>query len=101
MNWQQVLRGIDAETARAFVTAARHLIDALLIEAERVDQAAAPDPRDYTTAALPRTGPGGGWISHAELRDTTRRLAEAVAAEKWIDGVTTVIQVLAVVGGGL
>ncbi len=101
MNWESLLQSINPETARAFVAAARHLIDALLIEAERVEQAATPAPRDYPQAGLPRSTPGGGWITHSELRETARRLAEAVAAEKWVEGVAAAIKLLAVVGGGL
>lgn len=101
MDVQTLVRNIDAQTARAFVEAARHVIDALLIEAERVGQTQTPDVTDYEHASLSRETPAGGWLSHAELRDTARRLSEAVAAEKWIDGLTCALKLLSALGGGL
>lgn len=99
MDLKTLLTHIDADTARAFVTATRHMIDALLIEGERVHQAQTPDARDYNTADLPRTTPAGGWLTHSELRDTARRLSEAIASEKWTDGVLFAFQALRTVGG--
>ena len=101
MNLQSLLQAVDAETAQAFVAAARHVIDALLIEGERVAEAQTPTPRDYNGAELPSSTPAGGWISHAELRDTSRRLAEAVAAEKWTDGLICALKLLSAFGGVL
>ena len=101
MDLRTILNGIDAETARAFVTAARHAIDALLIEAERVRQMQTPALRDYNTAGLPRGTPPGGWLAHEELRETARRMAEALATEKWVDGFIAAVQVLRMLGGGL
>ena len=57
MNIETLLRQVDARTARAFVTAARHVIDALLIEGQRVREAQAPTVRDYDGAELPRRTP--------------------------------------------
>ena len=100
MDWQALIKGIDADAARAFVTAARHVIDALLVEAERQRQTQAPPVRDYNAAAgLTREDAPGGWLGHEELRATMRRMAEAVAAEKWSDGVVAALKVLAVLGG--
>ncbi len=101
MDLKTIVSGIDAETARAFVTAARHAIDALLIEAERVRQTQTPTPRDYNAAALPRGTPPGGWLAHEELRETARRMAEAIAVEKWVDGFIAAVQVLSMMGGAL
>jgi hypothetical protein len=98
MDWLELARRIDADTARSFVTAARHVIDALLIEAQRVQQTQTPAPRDYATATLPRTAPPGGWLSDAELRRTTQALSEAIAAEKWLDGLLTALRLLALLG---
>jgi hypothetical protein len=94
MDLQKLLQNIDADTARAFVSAASHVIDALLFETARVGETFTPATRDYENATLPRTTPAGGWISHEELRQTTQRIAEAIAAEKWADGVALAIQVL-------
>ena len=94
MDLRKLLQNIDAETARAFVSAASHVIDALLFETARAGEALTPTARDYENAALPRTTPVGGWVSHEELRQTTQKMAEAIAAEKWADGVVLAIQVL-------
>jgi hypothetical protein len=99
MDIRSALQLVDASTAKAFVSAARHVIDALLIEGERVRQAQGPGSTDYATAELSREGPAGGWISDEELRDTTKRLAEAIAAEKWTDGVLFAVQLLSRLGG--
>ena len=99
MDWKQLARAIDAETARAFVGAARNVIDAMLIEAQRVAQTKTPQRVDYNTAALPDATPAGGWISHEELRATSQRLAEAIATEKWIDGVVFAARMFAAIGG--
>ena len=101
MDLRSLARNIDANTARAFVTAARHVIDALLIEAERVRKTQTPRRRNYNRAGLPRDTAPGGWLSHEELRETARRLSEAVAAEKWTDGLVFALKTLSVVGGGL
>ena len=101
MDLLTLARSVDAQTAQAFVTAARHVIDALLIEADRVRQTQTPAPRDYNAAELPRTAAPGGWIDPSELRETTQRLAEAMAAEKWTDGLVFALQAVCVLGGML
>lgn len=95
------MKHLDAGTARAFVTAARHVIDALLIEAARVQQTQTPGATDYASADVSREAPGGGWISDAELRGVTQRMTEAVAAEKWVEGAVFAVQAIALLGGGL
>ncbi|RMF71781.1 MAG: hypothetical protein D6744_17505 [Planctomycetota bacterium] len=99
MDWKHLAQAIDAETARAFVGAARNVIDALLIEGERIAQTRTPERVDYNAASLPERTPAGGWVSHDELRAASRRLAEAVATEKWIDGVVCAARVFAAMGG--
>jgi len=94
MDLRSLLQQIDAETARAFIGAARHVLDALLLETARAAEESTPAERDYESAALPRGTPPGGWLSHAELRRTTRAIAEAVAAEKWVEGMACTIQLL-------
>ncbi|MBU0616350.1 MAG: hypothetical protein KKI02_01395 [Planctomycetes bacterium] len=94
MDLRTLLRNIDAETARAFVSAAGHVIDALLLETARVGETITPTTRDYDSAALPRSAPVAGWLSHEELRQTTQKMSEAVAAEKWADGVMLAIGLL-------
>ena len=98
MDLAKLVKSIDTETARAFVTAARSVIDALLIEGERIEQTHTPETRDYESATLSRETPPDGWLSHAELRETARRMAEAVAAEKWTEGVVCTIQLLTRLG---
>jgi hypothetical protein len=99
VDWQSLVKGIDGEAARAFVTAARHVIDALLIEADRQRQAQAPPERDYNDTKLSRETAPGGWLSHDELRAAVRRMSEAIAAEKWTDGVVATLRVIALIGG--
>jgi hypothetical protein len=98
MDIRNLVRSIDAATARAFVTAARSVIDALMIEGQRVRQTQAPPPRDYAGAALSRETPPGGWISDDELRSASQRMNEAIAAEKWSDGVLFALRALSALG---
>ena len=97
MDLKTLAERIDAGTARAFVSAARHVIDAMLIEAERVQQARTPAVRDYAAAELDRSAPGGGWVSHAELRAAAQKMSESLAAEKWIDGFVAAMRLLLLV----
>lgn len=92
MDATTLLNTIDQSTARAFVSAARHVIDAMLIEAERVQETQTPPVRQYGEATLSREAPAGGWISHEELRSAARKLAEAIAAERWTDGALAAIR---------
>ncbi len=101
MDLLKLAKNIDVNTARAFVTAARQVIDALLIESQRAAQTRTPPPQDYRQAGLPRQTPAGGWISHDELRQTAREMSEAMAAEKWIDGLLAGLKLLAILGGAL
>jgi hypothetical protein len=89
---------LDARTAQAFVTAARHVIDAMLIEGQRVRQTQTPAAVDYGSAELSREAAPGGWMAHEELRGTVQKLGEAIAAEKWTDGVLFAIKALSAVG---
>lgn len=97
MNLAALAARLDAETARVFVRAAWHVIEAMLIEAEHVRQTQTPREKDYGTARLDRSAPAGGWISHDELRSTARRLSEAIAAEKWVEGFVLAMQLLLLV----
>ena len=99
MDLRALAGRIDVATARAFVTATRQVIDAMLIEGQRVEQVQTPGKRDYRTAELSREAAPGGWLSHAELQNTAQRLAEAVAAEKWADGLLFALSALRAVGG--
>lgn len=101
MEIEAMLRQVDAGVAKAFVKAARHVIDALLIEAARVRQAQTPGATDYASADVSREAPGGGWIGDEELRSVTQRMTEAVAAEKWVEGAAFAVQAIALLGGGL
>ncbi len=99
MDWREVVRGIDAETARAFVAAACRVIDAMLVETQRRQAARTPEQRNYEEAGLRRDAAAGGWLSHDELRQTVQRLAEAVAAEKWTEGLLAALAALRCLGG--
>ena len=94
-----IIERLDAGTARAFVSAARHVIDAMLIEAQHVKQAQTPGAVDYESAGLSREAPAGGWISDGELRRTTQQMSEAIAAEKWTDGAVFAIKAMSALGG--
>ncbi len=98
MDLKAVVKRLDARTAQAFVTAARHVIDAMMIESQRVRQTRTPGEVDYASAGLSREAAPGGWISHEELRGTVQKMGEAIAAEKWTDGVLFAIKVLSAVG---
>lgn len=96
MDLAGIVNQIDAGTARSFVSAARHFIDALLIEGQRVQSTATPQPRDYNAGAgLSRETPAGGWIGDEELRGTMQRMAESLAAEKWTEGAVFAVRALA------
>lgn len=99
MKLQTLLAQVDARTAQTFVSAARHVIDAMLIEAARVEQTSTPGETDYENAKLSRDAAPGGWLSHETLRDTSQRLAEAIAGEKWTEGMLTAIRLLSGMGG--
>ncbi len=101
MNWQDLIRAIDPVTAKAFVSAVRNVVDALLVESERVEQTEPLATRDYNRADLPRRQPAGGWLSPTELRASGRAMAEALAAEKWTDGFLAAIKLVCVLGGAL
>lgn len=98
MDLKKLAEAINAETAQAFVHAARNVVDAMLIEAVRVEQTQTPGKRDYDSAELSRSTPGGGWLSHGDLRDATQKMAEAIATEKWTDGVTFAIKLFVQLG---
>ena len=98
MDLKTLLRHVDARTARAFITAARHVIDAMLIEAQRIRQTQTPGARDYDAAEISRESAPGGWLSHEELRGTAQKMAEAVAAEKWTDGLVFAIRLFTTLG---
>lgn len=101
MDLIALTKKIDAKTARAFAKAARHVIDAMLVEAECIRKTQTPRPRDYRQAGLSRASAAGGWLSHVELRETSARLAEAIAGEEWLDGLLIAVRALAIAGGGL
>lgn len=101
MSIEEIVKKIDVDAARAFVHAARNVIDALLLETEEVRSVQTPAARDYNQAQLPRDTAPGGWLSHEEICNTAQRLAEAVAAEKWCDGVLFTLQLLQTLGGAL
>ena len=101
MDLPELFRGVDVQTAREFVNSARRVVDALLIESERVEKEKGVSRRDYNTTDLDRSDPASGWISHSELRDTARRMSEAIAREKWTEGLFFALKLLGKVGGGL
>lgn len=98
MDWEKVLKRVDGRTARAFVEATRHLIDAVMIEGARVRQAQSPGAMDYESAGLSRASAAGGWISDDELRGAVQRMSEAIAREKWTEGVMAALKVLVLMG---
>lgn len=101
MDIVTLIQRLDVENARAFVTAVRNVVDALLIEAQQLEQQQTPEKVDYRTAELPREAPAEGWLTTGELRNTVQKLSEAIAVEKWMDGVRFALQTLSKIGGGL
>jgi hypothetical protein len=101
MDLREALAKLDINTARSFVTTACRVVDALLVSATAAQKASTPPTRDYDQATLPRSDPPGGWLTHDELRTAAQRMAEAIAAEKWTEGVLLALKVLGIVGGVL
>lgn len=98
MDLNTLLTQIDENTARAMVEAMGRVFDALVIEAERIEQTQTPPQRDYNSATLSREAPGYGWISDSELRRTAQHISEAIAQEKWIEGFTVAVRWLQILG---
>jgi hypothetical protein len=98
MSLQQALQKVDVNVAREFVKAAKRVIDAMLLETARATPEPTPGRRDYETAGFSREAPAGGWISAGELRRTTQLMSEAIAAEKWTEGVMLAVRALGGIG---
>jgi len=98
MDINTLLAGIDENAARALAEALGRVFDALVIESERIQQTQTPPQRDYNTAALSREAPGGGWISDSELRRASQDISEAIAQEKWTEGLMTAVRWLRALG---
>jgi len=99
MNLTALLSSVRPETARAFVTAAWSILQALRVELEQSAERRTPPVRNYNERELSRTAPAGGWLTDEELCQTVDALAEAIAAEKWTDGLITTLKVLSALGG--
>lgn len=95
MDLVRIANRVDASAAQAFVSAAMHVLNAAMVEAERARPELPPGERDYERAGLSRETPGGGWISHGELRRATQEISEAIAAEKWAQGFVFALQAIA------
>lgn len=95
MDLKQFAKSLDADTIRAFVGAARSVIEALLIEQQPATPTPPPGQRDYAAATLARSTPAGGWIGESELRAATQKMNEAIASEKWVEGFMVAVQLLA------
>lgn len=96
MDLARIAARVDERAARAFVNATWNVVQAMLVRAEEAQPAGTPQPRDYEReAAFSRETPAGGWIAPQELRAMTQRMAEAIAAEKWVEGVVFAIQAIA------
>lgn len=93
MDWNALAQRLDAETARRFAQAARHVIDVLLIETATAVRRQTPREIDYTQATLRRDTPPGGWLTHAELRREAQLMQEALAAERWLDGALAALRI--------
>ena len=99
MELKQLIGAIDARTAQSFVSATRRLLEVLLVEGQRVSAAQVPGKRDYNTTEIDRGGPASGWLSRDELRAASTEMAEAIAAEKWTEGVMVALRAVKFVGG--
>lgn len=94
MTIEQIASRIDAGSAQAFVRAARHVIDAMMIEANHVQQTQTPGQTDYANVGLTREAPAGGWISRSEIHAAQQQMTEAISAEKWVEGFAAAVRVL-------
>lgn len=94
MNLEAIAKRIDADSARAFVHAARNLVNAVMVEVARQKDVSGPTPRDYRSAGLSSEPAPGGWISRGELDRACQQMSEAMAAEKWVEGVMAAVRAI-------
>jgi hypothetical protein len=99
MDWSKVLERLDPAAVTEFVRAGRLVVQAALYESERVRATHTPGAVDYNHGELSRSAPAGGWLSQDELRAEVTKLSEAIAAEKWTDGMLVMLRLLRGLGG--
>jgi hypothetical protein len=99
MDWSKLMERMDPAVVTQFVRAGRHVIQAMLYESERMRATQTPGEVDYNEAALARAAPERGWLTHDELRTGAMKLDEAVAAERWLDGMRLTLGLLRGLGG--
>lgn len=95
---RNVAARLDGKSIAAFVHTARVVIDAVAAEREQALSESAPQPIDYATARHDHAAPPGGPLSVGELRARSAEMVQAIAAEKWVDGFVSCLQLLAAVG---
>ena len=93
-----ILPKLTPQVMQNFVHAARTFIDSVAVEAAAVAAKETPGATDYRTANHDRSPPTGGWIDFDEVRQKSKQMTEAIAAEKFADGVITTLQALALFG---
>lgn len=82
----------------AVVHAVRDVIDTLADNRSSYANTA-PQGTEYDTADHDASAPVGGWLSVDELRERSRQMTEAIAAEKFVQGFLMAVQLMAMFGG--
>ena len=93
-----VAEKLDPATIQTFVHTARLVVEAVADEAQASASTQMPGQTDYATATLDHSTPAGGWLNVEQIRETSRKMTEAVAAEKWVDGFICAVQFMAMIG---
>jgi len=90
---------LSLEQARQFVLTVQRWIEAGLLPPTKVGAGPVPGRVDYGTAKIGSVAPAGGWLSDAEVKSVAQGMTEAIAAEKWFDGVKFAVQLVILAGG--
>ncbi len=90
---------LSLEQARQFVLTVQRWIELGLLPPTKVGAGPVPGRVDYGTAKIGSVAPAGGWLSDAEVKSAAQGMTEAIAAEKWFDGVKFAVQLVILAGG--
>jgi hypothetical protein len=84
------------EKIKGFVEGVLEILKIVGDQAAIATADATPGARDYRTAEFDRSAPAGGWMLPAEVKERSRLMAEAIAAEKWEEAAILALKVAAV-----
>lgn len=97
-QWTTIAKGLSEQTLKGFVNAVNEIVKQIA-GTPVGGVSTAPTPVDYAHAEITVGVPPGGWLSVEEFRDASRRMTEAIAAEKWVEGFITAVQIMIMIGG--